>query len=337
MTQKKWIVRPYEPGDEEGIVKLFNEVFSEVNPKFEPRTLEEWYWQFRDSPLGNQTAVAVEEDGTVIGQYTSIPFPTWLRGGIEVTSQIVDSCVAAEYRRSLKREGAFLSVATHYFDTFAYGHPTVLCYGYPVPNAQRIGVRFLGYIPVLCPVQQLAFEATAEKVEVIRAVGRNVEVEEVEKYDDRADALWERLKPEIGYTLVRDKKYLNWRFVNHPRVRYTCLQAVRGGEVTGVLVFRIGWIGEKIAPIVELFTAPGDVEVQAALTARAAGYALEQNHPRMEVWLPPNGKWFQAFHSWGFTQEDTRFNMINRLFADWMNEEWLMEHYFFSMGDSDIY
>ncbi|MBU0754142.1 MAG: GNAT family N-acetyltransferase, partial [Planctomycetes bacterium] len=78
MVMKNWTVRPYEPGDEEGILKLFNTVFSEVNPKFEHRTMEEWYWQFRDSPLGNQTTVAVAEDGEVIGQYTSIPMPTWL-------------------------------------------------------------------------------------------------------------------------------------------------------------------------------------------------------------------------------------------------------------------
>ena len=71
MAKKNWIVRPYEAGDEQGILNLFNEVFSEVNPDFEHRTLKEWYWQFRDSPMGNQTTVAVDEDGRVymVDQY----------------------------------------------------------------------------------------------------------------------------------------------------------------------------------------------------------------------------------------------------------------------------
>ncbi|MFH1998978.1 MAG: GNAT family N-acetyltransferase [Planctomycetota bacterium] len=339
MTEKNWIIRAYEPGDEEGIVSLFNEVFSEVNPDFEHRTMDEWYWQFRDSPLGNQTSVAIDDDGKVIGQYTSIPFPTWLRGEVQVTSQIVDSCVAAEYRRSLKREGVFLSVATRYFDIFAYGHPTVLCYGYPVPNAQRIGVRFLGYIPVLTPVQKMINILDEERVTIMRnkAAEAGVEVQEVKRFDDRVDALWERLKPGIGYSLVRNARFYNWRYCDHPRVDYHCLIALRDGEMAGLLVYRLGWINDKITPIVDLLSDPDDEPVQAQLTAAAARHAIDSGNPRLEMWLPPNGRWFRTFPSYGFVQENTRFNMINRLFGDWMNEEWLMANYFFCMGDSDIY
>jgi hypothetical protein len=107
--------------------------------------------------------------------------------------------------------------------------------------------------------------------------------------------------------------------------------------VAGVLVYRIGWIDEKIAPLVELFTHPEDVEAQAALVGQAARDAMEHAHPRLEMWYPPNGVWFKTFSSFGFHHEESRFNLINRLFADWMNNEWLMENYFFTMGDSDIY
>lgn len=338
MTKKEWTIRAYEPGDEEGIVKLFNDVFTEVNPDFVHRKLDEWYWQFRDSPLGNQTTVAVDEDGAIIGQYTSIPFPTWLRGEVQVTSQIVDSCVAAEYRRSLKREGVFLSVATRYFDIFAYGHPTVLCYGYPVPNAQRIGVRFLGYIPVLTPVQKLINILDEERVLIMNNhAAKDIEIEKIDRFDDRVDTLWERLKPDIGYSIVRDKKFYNWRYCDHPRVDYECLYALRGGEIAGLLVYRLGWINDKIVPLVDFLAEPDDEPLQAALLAYAARHAIDSGNPRLEMWIPPNGKWFSTFSNYGFVQEDTQFNMINRLFADWMNEEWLMENYFFCMGDSDIY
>ncbi|MBU0755050.1 MAG: hypothetical protein KJ645_07900, partial [Planctomycetes bacterium] len=253
------------------------------------------------------------------------------------TSQIVDSCVAAEYQRSLKREGAFLRVATLYFDTFAYGHPTVLCYGYPVPNAQRLGVRFLGYIPVLTPVKQLTCTVDASHLEGLEKKGQGVEIEKVTHFTEEVDAFWESMKPDIGYTLVRNSKFFNWRFFGHPRVDYHCVQARRNGELAGLLAYRVGWIDEKITPLVELFTRPDDHAAQAALTAQAARHGLEAGCPRLEMWLPPNGTWFQAFPGFGFEVEGTRFNMINRLFADWMNEEWLMENYFFTMGDSDIY
>lgn len=337
MAKKEWTVRPYEAGDERGILDLFNEVFSEVNPDFEHRKIEEWHWQFRDSPLGNQTSVAIDEDGRIIGQYTSIPFRTWLRGKEEVTSQIVDSCVASEYRRSLKREGVFLTVGKLYFDIFAYCHPTVLCYGYPIPNAQRIGVRFLGYIPVLEPVQKLVLDLDEARLKRIEDRVSEIEIQKIDRFGQGADDLWERMKPKIGYTIFRNSEFLNWRYADHPRVNYRCAQAMRGSEVAGLIAYRSGWINEKITPIAELFTDPEDEAAQAALVARASRDALKEGCPRLEMWLPPSGKWFKTFPSMGFVQEPTRFNMINRLFADWMNEEWLMENYFFTMGDSDIY
>ena len=337
MTQRPWTIRRYEPGDEEGILNLFNEVFSEINPDFVHRQMDEWHWQFRDSPLGNQTTVAVEEGGRIIGQYTSIPFRTWLRGEEVVTSQIVDTCVIAEYRRTLKREGVFLSVSTRYFDEFAYGHPTVLCYGYPVPNAQRIGVRFLGYIPVLEPMHALCLNLDAGRVDALAVEGGDVETVPVERFGEDADRLWERLKPELQYSIFRNREFLNWRYADHPRVNYRLVEARRGGELVGVLAYRIGWINEKITPLVELFSHPEDRETQAALAAHAARDGLAQDHPRLELWLPPSGRWFAGFPALGFTREPTRFNLINRLFADWMNNDWLMEHYFCTMGDSDIY
>ncbi len=337
MAKKKWEIRAYQPGDEEGILELFNGVFSENNPAFIPRKMKEWHWQFRDSPLGNQTTVAIDEDGRLIGQYTSIPFRTWIRGKEEVTSQIVDTCIAVEYQRSLKQEGVFLSVAALYFDIFAYGHPTVLCYGYPVPNAQRIGVRFLGYIPVLTPVTKLVADVDAGMAGRLEEKSEGIEVKKVDRFGEGADALWNRLKEGIGYTIFRNAEFLNWRYLDHPRVNYHGLQAFRDNEVVGVMAYRIGWYAEKITPILELFTEPGDTAAQAALLAAAARHAVAEGCPRFELWLPPNGVWFKAFPSFGFREDVTRFNLINRLFADWMNNEWLMENYFFTMGDTDIY
>ena len=159
----------------------------------------------------------------------------------------------------------------------------------------------------------------------------------MERFGEDADALWERVKPEIGYTLFRNTEFLNWRYADHPKVRYRLFRARRGGETVGVTAFRIGWIKEKITPVVELFTAPEDHAAQAALAAAAARASIDAEHPRLELWHPPSGRWFQVLREAGFREEPTRFNFINRLFADWMNNEWLMEHYFFTMGDSDIY
>src|SRR5262249_17522373 len=46
MAAPKYVIRPFQPGDEEGILATFNAVFGENDPAFVPRTREEWDWAF---------------------------------------------------------------------------------------------------------------------------------------------------------------------------------------------------------------------------------------------------------------------------------------------------
>ena len=54
-------IREYQPGDEHSLLETFNEVFSEKNPAYVPRTLEEWRWAFPDNPAGWRIFVALHE------------------------------------------------------------------------------------------------------------------------------------------------------------------------------------------------------------------------------------------------------------------------------------
>ena len=42
VPMSSFTVRPFEPGDEQGVLELFNRVFAEGNPGFVPRTMETW-------------------------------------------------------------------------------------------------------------------------------------------------------------------------------------------------------------------------------------------------------------------------------------------------------
>ena len=62
-----WSIRPYEPGDEEQILRLFKKVFGRE------RSLAHWQWKYRDNPEGAQILVAVTDAGEVVGHYAGIP------------------------------------------------------------------------------------------------------------------------------------------------------------------------------------------------------------------------------------------------------------------------
>jgi hypothetical protein len=58
LSERAYTVRPWRPGDEAGILALFNSVFGEGDPNFQPRTPEQWRWLYRDNPAGSQIVVA---------------------------------------------------------------------------------------------------------------------------------------------------------------------------------------------------------------------------------------------------------------------------------------
>ena len=50
--------------------------------------------------------------------------------------------------------------------------------------------------------------------------------------------LWHKIKDRYQVSIERTKEYLNWRFINHPSLKYSFLVARRKGIVSGYLVFR---------------------------------------------------------------------------------------------------
>jgi hypothetical protein len=66
-----------------------------------------------------------------------------------------------------------------------------------------------------------------------------VSVVQIESFDDVIDRLWQRASRDYPVMAVRDRRYLNWRFVARPDATYTMLTAVNGSETIGYLIFRV--------------------------------------------------------------------------------------------------
>ena len=140
-----YTIRHYRQGDEIEILNTFNRVFEEGNPDYIARTPEQWYWEFRDNPAGNQIVLGLAPEGGVLCQYCCLPYFVNLRGEKVVAGCGIDSFVDPGYRQGLKREGIFLRVARTYFKEIAVPEITAFGYGFPNEKAYRIGVKMLKY------------------------------------------------------------------------------------------------------------------------------------------------------------------------------------------------
>jgi GNAT superfamily N-acetyltransferase len=96
--------------------------------------------------------------------------------------------------------------------------------------------------------------------DALRRVGRSsaYPVTDVERFDERFDALFDRAAPGLGISAVRDSRYLNWKFVDKPENRYRRLAAVDSdGEVRGYVVVSREVEGEEsVGRVIDLLGDP---------------------------------------------------------------------------------
>ena len=337
-------IREYRQGDEIGILDLFNRVFAENNPSFTPRSLAFWRWQFESNPLGHHTFVATSTaDRRIVGTYTAIP-GTWLHdGGAFVGSQAVDTCVDAEYRRVLKREGLFLSLARAWFDHFGRPERDRIVYGFPNPIAFRIGTRQLDYRPVHVPVVRMVRDFDAAWIDYLGGMGADaMAVEEVDQLPPDLDAAFRAMVDALGDEHLvqrRDAAYLNWRYRTCPTIRYRFItvRSMPDAKLQGVVVMRVKWFDKAIAPLVDWIVDGADQSAIAALAQAAARAAAVEGVTRLETWVPPWSAHRATLAKIGFAPDPSTFNLCIRVFGPRFDEHWAKEHWFFTMGDSDIY
>jgi hypothetical protein len=67
---------------------------------------------------------------------------------------------------------------------------------------------------------------------------RQFTIERLDRFDDRADALWERARRSGAAMVKRDQRYLNWRYCQRPDATYILYGAVRDSKLEGFLVAR---------------------------------------------------------------------------------------------------
>jgi hypothetical protein len=97
-------------------------------------------------------------------------------------------------------------------------------------------------------------------------------VQEFSRFEPEWDGFWESTRGDYRMTTARTSRYLNWRYVDCPGLRYRLFQAKEGGAVQGFVVTRQREAPEyRSTRIVDLWCRRGDARTVLTL----AGKALE--------------------------------------------------------------
>ncbi|MCI0587094.1 MAG: GNAT family N-acetyltransferase [Planctomycetes bacterium] len=334
-------IREYRPGDEDAILACFNRVFARENPRFVPRTLAHWHWKYRDNPSGNRIFVAVTEEGEVAAHYAALPARAIFRGRPVTFHQGIDSMADPRFRRVGLARGAdgergpslFAQTGRRMIERWGLSGVDQFGYGLPIPIAWRVGKDWMGY-EVIRTLLLLFAEVGKEDR---GGGGRGVEVEEVADVPAEADRLWERAAPEWEAATVRDARYLRWRYVEPPDLRYRiALARGAGGDLRGLAVYRQGEFSDRDQGLlVEWLVPRGEEEAARALLSWARACARPDSD-RLAAVVPETSPWFLFFQREGFLVEGTKYILVGRNWVGPEDATWFRKNWYFTLGDFDV-
>lgn len=318
-----FVIRSYQPEDEERVLSLWKTAFQ----KEMPRSL--WRWKYSENPLGYRILLCVNDAGDPVVMYGGIPYQAiWKGKQVEITN-LMDIMSHPDYRKT----GLFIQTGNAFFDTFTGPDKSVLLYGFPGKYHFEIGQKYMAYRKLTEDVVYLSVETALLAQSITLPSGC---MEPVSRIDEVFDRLWEISHRGYPLAVIRDTAFLRWRYGNHPLKRYEIwkYQTRRHGEVRAYAVLSIA--GGK-ATLSDVLAPPSGISL-ADFFCVLGKMLSDRGIATLDTWLPGGHFMTHAAMSSGFNScpEPTGIIPTVRIFDPSLDFEWVCDHLYYTMADGDL-
>ncbi|MFO1077656.1 MAG: GNAT family N-acetyltransferase [Planctomycetota bacterium] len=325
-------IRPYRPGDEEGILRGHNRTF-------EPqRSLAHWHWKFRDNPTGQiHVMVAEHEQDGIVGAYVTLPVRVHIDGKERLAGQCVDLFVLPEHRRAGKRPGLFVNIAHAHYELWGgkEPHQNAFHYGWPIAT-WRIGQKYLRY--EIVRDWDFLFRELPPGGLPPRATSDDLEVRTVQRYAADVDLLWASQQGQRRLAVVRDARYLNWRYADAHDAHYELLECRERatGALRGVAVLtQRDFLFPRSTFLVDWLVPGADDDATTSLVAFAEQRANATGAHVLATLFQHLDPRFLHFQRLGFLVYGTSYFQVVIPFEE-DDARFYKDHWYHTAGDSDL-
>lgn len=317
-------IRQYREDDEQKVLELWKIAFNKELP------VDIWRWKYIDNPFGSVVYLCVDEkDRLATVMYGGVPYPANFSGRPVAVVQLMDIMSHPEYRKT----GLFVKAAYAYFDHFGDGKGCPFVYGFPGQYHFEIGSKYLGYVRLESGMAYLE-AGTEELSSSARLLGARVGA--AGEIDSAYDGLWRKHAPLYPLSAVRDRAFIDWRFINHPSQTYTVLSC--RNPLTGTLKgYAVLSIEKERAGIVDLLIGDDSRGIEDFL-GRIGRWLNRQGVSRVNTWLPGNHFIAEAAVSAGFEKVPEPLGLIPtvKLFDRDLGVDWVSDNLYYTMADCDV-
>lgn len=322
----RWMYRDYKNGDELQIIRLFNRVFGQE------MSLPFWKWRFKENPYGKGIIKLVFDADKLIGQYAVIPMSVQVTGVPVKAAFSMTTMTHPDY----SGRGIFTFLAGEVYKSCAQQGFSFV-YGFPNDNSypgftQKLGWEGLGKTVTL----QKVLHEESDNLSIV------ADIKNVARFDKSVDLLWNKVKNDYPVIVPRVARYLNWRFVQNPEVRYQkYVISDRPGQTLGYAVLKEYVRGdEKKGHIVDMLSVD-DNDIIRMLVRHACAYFQSRQIADVSGWFPAASCYSRVMEEEGFKAENTGQNFGVRAFDKAGSLARIvvgsLDNWYLTMGDSDVF
>lgn len=346
-------IRLYEKGDEEGIVRLFNAVFPC------PVDLGYWKWKYAQNPAHFPWIAVALRGSEIVGHCCYSPARVLLGERIVLAGQGVDAVLADASRRGLGGGRLIIRLERFVVSHIENSGVVEFRYGFPIPEFRVVHNRLLGArtamkTPRLVKIMNIAYLARAllDRQPLLRERarqlgqrlrwhrtnesvddGQNPPLTVLNSFDERFDRFWESMIPQLEIAVVRDRRYLSWRYSHSDYLTYAVAEP---DCVHGFIVLRTrmeeGW---RVGHIADFLA--GDHHVARRLFHAAVNHFHHERVDLIHCWFLPQSPYYSILRKFGFFPRPSPHELILRTHSPSTSIAFLCEpaHWYLTLGDSD--
>jgi hypothetical protein len=306
-------VRELEPGDRSAVIALLRSMWGGTREGLATvdRLEEQWEWRFLRNPEGSSSVprgFVLERDEKIVGHVSCTPMR------VKIRNSVVPAFSPGEWVTDPARGrgyGPLLMRRVMALPGVGIAAPNEIAY----PAMKRLGwsdvCRLESWVRIVRADRLLlsgirrrlrraaaparGLETTGEPPRARVRADDGIEIVPVERFDERFDDLWDRVAPELGAAVVRDRRFLNWRYVDIPARRYAIAAAERRGELQGYAVYYARRRDDVVfGHVIDVLVAGADPSTRDALLAYAVGELKRSGVDVITSYTAPHDSFFRA-------------------------------------------
>jgi hypothetical protein len=267
-------IRAYKDTDGEKIRKLFYISFGRE------LSHNEWFWKYKMSPWGSVAYVAVDHDN-LIAHYGAIRHVVYLEGDMLWAYQSCDVMTHPDFRGKMSGKKPLVMQAA---EMFLKDNTMDFAFGFPNERNARLHEISLGWSPyrkVALFRKQLRRSSEIQGKPYVLKIGWDTVTPE------DLDDLWKISNAKPSLSIVKDSRYLLWRYLENPSSYYTLitLKDIVQKKILGCAVVKFS--GHEMN-IFEIFVQD---DAFSSFLIMLEAYALKMQSEIVNVWINPEERY----------------------------------------------